>query len=305
MTRSKPAPEPVELTYPLRAACRLTGLSPELLRAWERRYGVVRPARTPGGTRRYSARDLERLRLVKAAVDAGHRIGQVAHLDTETLRARVAPRARRLGTAFEEVLEALERLDGAEAQRLLSLQLAAHGPVRFAQEFACPLAREIGERWAHGSLAIGSEHLGTAVLRSLLGAALQPTSVSLLGPRLVFGTLPGERHELGLLSAALTAMGAGARPLYLGTDLPLAELLSAVERSDASVLCVSVVMLDPAPAGRALAELRSALPGAVRLWIGGGAAARVARPDRVELIETLADLERRVASLDLEPAEGE
>ena len=73
-----PKSEPVELTYPLRTATRLTGLSPEVLRARERRYGVVQPLRTSGGTRRYRAADLERLRLVKAAVDAGHRVGEVA-----------------------------------------------------------------------------------------------------------------------------------------------------------------------------------------------------------------------------------
>jgi len=78
----------LELTYPLRTVARLTGLSPEVLRAWERRYRVVTPARTPGGTRRYSAADLERLRLLKAAVDAGHRIGDVARLDVAELSRR-------------------------------------------------------------------------------------------------------------------------------------------------------------------------------------------------------------------------
>ena len=84
--------EPLEMTYPLRTAARLTGLSPELLRAWERRYGAVRPGRTPGGSRRYTAADLERLRLLKEAVDAGHRIGEIAVLPAAELQRRVETR---------------------------------------------------------------------------------------------------------------------------------------------------------------------------------------------------------------------
>ena len=78
--------EPLELTYPLRTVARLTGLSPHVLRAWERRYEVVVPLRTEGGTRRYRSADLERLRLVKSAVDAGHRVGQIAQLGDAELK---------------------------------------------------------------------------------------------------------------------------------------------------------------------------------------------------------------------------
>ncbi len=128
--------EALELTYPLKAAARLTGLSPELIRAWERRYGVVTPIRTPGGTRRYRATDLEHLILVKAAVDRGHRIGEVARLDPAELERGAAASPMPSSGQLQEILSALERLDGAEAQRLLSLQLSVLGPARFAREFA-------------------------------------------------------------------------------------------------------------------------------------------------------------------------
>jgi len=187
----KPESEALELTYPLRAAARLTGLSPELLRAWERRHRVVEPLRTPGGTRRYSAADLERLRLVKAAVDAGHRIGEVAHLEPDELKRRSGIAGAHSEGRLNEILSALGRFDGAESQRLLSSQLSALGPSRFSRELAFPMVHEIGERWADGQIGIAQEHLASSVLRSLLGSALQPTAASLLGPRIVFATPTG------------------------------------------------------------------------------------------------------------------
>jgi DNA-binding transcriptional MerR regulator len=293
--------EALELTYPLRTAARLTGVSPDLLRAWERRYGVVEPVRTPGGTRRYSTADLERLRLVKAAVDAGHRIGQVARWELYELRSRVTASQAPKTSKLDAILQALEKLDGAEAQRLLSLQLSALGPAPFARDLVLPLIREIGERWAEGRIGIASEHLATGVLRSMLGASLLHGATSLRGPRIVFGTPPGERHELGLQTAAITALSAGANPIYLGTELPVEDLLAAVESADAAVLALGLVSLSDAQAARVLEAIRAGLPAGTGLWIGGSGAEGVTLPDGVDRIETLGELEQRVALLRLDP----
>lgn len=299
---AKPKFDPVELTYPLRTAARLTGLSPELLRAWERRHGVVEPLRTPGGTRRYSAANLERLRLVKAAVDAGNRIGQVAHLELAELKRVSAGGEARPAGRLDEILAALDHFDSAEVQRLLSLQLSALGAARFARQIALPLVREIGERWANGQMGIAAEHLATGVLRSLLGSALAPTATSLLGPRIVFATPTGERHELGLLMAALTALGAGANPVYLGVELPVEDLVSAVEGTSAAALALSLVTIPNSQATRTVSALRGGLADAVHLWLGGAGAIDIDLPDAVERIESLEDLEQRVALLGFESA---
>jgi DNA-binding transcriptional MerR regulator len=293
-------PDDLELTYPLRAAARLTGLSPAVIRAWERRYGVVTPARTSGGTRRYRAADLERLRLVKAAVDGGHRIGEVAGLDPAELERRAAKSPVPLSSGLGDVLRALERLEGPDAHRLLSLQLSALGAARFAREFAVPLVHEIGERWAAGRLSLASEHLATAVLRSLLGSALQPTAVSLLGPRIVFATPAGEPHELGLQMAALTALSAGANPIYLGAELPVDDLLDSVKRTDAAALALSLVTILPDAAVRAVRAIRSGLPDDVHLWIGGASASSLEPCVGVECIDRLEAFEQRVALLGFE-----
>jgi DNA-binding transcriptional MerR regulator len=292
-----------EITYPLRSAAQLTGLSPELLRAWERRYRAVEPLRTPGGTRRYRASDLERLRLLRAAIEAGHRIGSLAALGNEELE--------QLGSAIEAVprdrlagiLAALDDLDGAEAQRLLAIQLSTLGSVAFAREIAMPLLSEIGERWLGHRLRIASEHLATSVLRSMLGAALQPGATALRGARIVFATLGGERHELGLLMAALSAMGAGANPVYLGPEVPVEDLLHAVERSGAAALALSIVAQPTGEVTGRLAALRAALPPHVHLWVGGTGAAALSLPPGVERIESFEQFEQRVGLLDFEKAQ--
>jgi DNA-binding transcriptional MerR regulator len=298
------ATEAVDPTYSLGAVSRLTGLSPELLRAWERRYGVVQPLRTAGGTRRYRAEDLERLRLIKAAVDAGHRIGKVAALSVEDLQGLAQPPVPEGVDALAAVLESLARLDAFEAQRLLALQLASRGPAHFAREFAGPLVHEIGDRWASAQLGIASEHLATGMLRSLLGSALVPSAASLRGPRIAFATPSGERHELGLLMAALSAMSAGANPIYFGAEVPVTDLLSAVERAEADALALSLVMLPPALVEPMVDALRAGLPAEVRLWLGGAGALSLDPRAGVEQIGSLEALEQRVARLGFEVKGG-
>jgi DNA-binding transcriptional MerR regulator/methylmalonyl-CoA mutase cobalamin-binding subunit len=284
-------------TYPLRAASRITGLSPALLRAWERRYGAVEPLRTPGGTRRYSAEDLERLRWLKAAVDAGHRISKIAELDVDELKRRAEVVGEEPDDRLEETLHAITRLDAPEVQRLISQQVSLLGPVRFARDFALPLAHEIGERWSDGRLSIASEHLATGVLRSVLGAALQPTARSLQGPCVLFATPAGERHELGLQMAALAALGAGASPVYLGADLPVEALVDAALRTGSVAVALSIITLPEAAALDEVSKVRDALPDSVQLWLGGARAQHLPSIEAAEVIGSLDEFERRIVLL--------
>jgi DNA-binding transcriptional MerR regulator len=291
-------PETAEPTYALGVAARLTGLSPDLLRAWERRYAAVEPRRTPGGTRRYRAADLERLRLLKAAVDKGYRIGEIANLDDQELTRRMDRGSAEQGSdAIEPVIAALERLDTAEADRLIALQLSALGPARFARQFAAPLLEALGRAWEETRICVASEHLGSGLLRSLLGGALRPTAASGSAPIIVFATPPGERHEMGLLIAAVTALGAGGNPLYLGPDLPVDEILRAVETVGAGALALSIVAAAPEAPVRALAATRAGLPDEVQLWVGGRMAREIKLPPASVYIDSLETLEQRVTLL--------
>lgn len=284
-------------TYSVGAVSKLTGLSPDVLRAWERRYRVVEPLRTDGGTRRYRTSDLERLRLVKAVVDAGYRIGDVAQLSAVELESRTAPVRDPNRPPLDAVVDALTRLDGPEAERLIGAQLAALGPAGFAQDFALPLITTIGEAWQANRACIASEHLASSLLRSQLGSALRPSSAINGAPVVVFGTPPGERHEIGLLIAALTALSCGASPLYLGIDLPVSELANAVEVSGARALVLSIVILPPDEAAEVLRELRSELPDEVDLWVGGSGTVEIEPVEGVERVDSMQRLERRVEML--------
>jgi DNA-binding transcriptional MerR regulator len=287
-----------EATYALGAVCRITGLSPHVLRVWERRYGAVSPLRTPKGTRRYRAADVERLQLLRAVVEAGHRIGAVATLDETALAALAKPgvRSARPAEPLERAIAAIEVLDASGAERVVADQLLVLGPVRFAREFAMPLLDAVGARWFEGRLCVAAEHMASALLRSLLGAALRPTAQVGGAPVVLFATLPGERHELGLLTSALVAMGAGASPIYLGAELPPEELATAVRISGAHALALAVTTAARGTA-RDLAAARAAIPRATELWLGGSAAGAVAAPAGVAKLVTLEDLERHVRRL--------
>jgi DNA-binding transcriptional MerR regulator/methylmalonyl-CoA mutase cobalamin-binding subunit len=291
-------PDPIDDTYSLGATSRITGISAEVLRAWERRHGVVVPLRTDGGTRRYRASDLERLSLVKRAVDLGHRIGRVAALETEDLEGLFEEERRKDGQVpLDGILDSLERLDAASAQQLLTTQFACLGAQRFCEEVAVPLLAEIGERWAADRIGIAPEHLVTGLIRSVLGTALHPTSATLRGPHLLFGTTAGERHELGLLMAAVVAAGAGANVTFLGADLPVEEFLHAVDVTGASVVVLALSASTRADSGRAIEALRGGLREDVAVWLGGAGSASFELIPGVERITSLGDLDRRVSRL--------
>lgn len=280
--------------YSLGAVARMLGVTPHLLRAWERRYGAVRPGRTPGGTRRYTESDLRRLRLLRAGIGQGHPIGEIAALPLPDLERRFGALAPAQETPADALWHAIARVDGAEIERLLGLQLGALGPRTFVRELALPLLRALGERWQRGEVCVAAEHAASAALRSLLGAALRHRREA-EGPRIVFATPPGERHELGLLGAALCAQERGARVTYLGPDLPAAELARAAreQRADAAVLALACS--DGKAARRQVQEARRALPREVALWIGGAGASPLAP---IEGVRALADLDAFEAVVD-------
>jgi MerR family transcriptional regulator, light-induced transcriptional regulator len=262
----------LERTLSLGAVVRLTGLSEHTLRAWERRHRAVVPLRTPRGTRRYREADVRRLRLLRDAVEAGHRIGDLASLPDEEL-VSLSPRALQeepvRSPALATTLRALADLDVEAAHREVAGQLAALGPRRFVDEFATPLLHAVGDAWERDAFCIASEHLASAMVRSALDASLRALPEPDRGPRVVFATLPGERHELGLLVAALVARSAGAAPSTWASTSPSTRSPSpwraAAPTSWRSRACSSSRRRPL----REIAALRDALPSDVDIWIGG------------------------------------
>jgi methanogenic corrinoid protein MtbC1 len=155
--------------------------------------------------------------------------------------------------------------------------------------------REIGDAWTRDSLCIASEHLGSSLVRGALESALRAGTVAADAPTVLFATPAEERHEIGLLVAAIVAQAAGARPLYLGTDLPLDEIVTAADRARVQTVALSVVTLPEATVTTLVRDLRARLSSDVDLWIGGAGATPAAAG--VAYLSSLDELESRVAAL--------
>jgi DNA-binding transcriptional MerR regulator len=290
--------------HPIRVVARLTGLTVDTLRAWERRYDAVRPARDARG-RTYSEADVARLRTLGDLVRRGHAIGSVAGLDDERLRrllersaaARGSGRAPQVTPAnLDAITMALDAYDLDEVERALNTFAVLLPPRDLVFGVVLPLLREVGDRWRRGTLRPSQEHLISAIVRSVLGgllrAAARPNGQT--RPHAVFATPAGERHELGLLSAAVLAASAGIGLVYLGADLPAADIRHAAVTTDARV----VVLALTTPGGPAQAERRALADLSTRraVWAGGAAAGSLTRPGHGR-IRTFDDLESFVTAL--------
>jgi methanogenic corrinoid protein MtbC1 len=240
-----------------------------LLRAWESRYGAIRPLRTAGGSRRYSEDDLHRLSLLRDAVAAGNRIGGIAQLGLSELKGLLPVELDRESPPIDQIIALAKKFDGAETRRLLSQLIGELGAAEFAKEIALPLLVEVGERWHRGDLSISVEHFMTGIVRSFLIPALGSLDAEPSAPRMVFATPSGERHDLGSLFAALIAARAGADAVFLGADVPVEELIESVARSRATVLVLGFVTLPKEESERAIREVRAGLSKEVSVWIGG------------------------------------
>lgn len=274
---------------------RLTGLSHHVIRAWERRHGVVKPDRTPSGMRRYSEADIERLKLLGDAVKAGHRISIIAKRSNLEIKALLPePSKHELSTILDAMLNAVRHLKRAELERLLTREALALGPFDFCCLVIGPLLHRIGEAWSDSELCIAEEHVATATIKGVLMPLFRFGHERVNGDMMLFSTLPEERHEIGALMSAVCAQDAGARVLYLGPDLPVAELIAATRRSAARVVGLSAVMPPTAARLADLAELRRTLSRTIEIWIGGRGWSGVEVPSGVRQVATLDELRQRV-----------
>lgn len=257
--------------YPMLATSRLTGLTPDTLRAWERRYRAVTPGRGHRG-RTYSEMDVARLQLLKAVVDRGHAIGSVAAMDDASLRrlldtsAAAEPVRRASRVDLDDVSRAAVSYDRKTVTERLSTLAAMLPPRRFVFDVAVPLLADVGREWAAGRLRASHEHMLSAVVRDTLASLVRVVQPAQAPTSLIFATPSGERHELGILCAALLAASHGVGALYLGADLPAEDILDAVERCRPQAV---VLGLTQPNLGTNLTDLAARLPRGTRLWLGG------------------------------------
>jgi DNA-binding transcriptional MerR regulator/methylmalonyl-CoA mutase cobalamin-binding subunit len=312
--------------YPVRLVALRTGLTPHVLRAWERRYAVVSPSRSSGGQRLYSDLDIERLRRLRRLTDRGHAISRIAALPLDELTrldqesreddaavpapggnggAPATERSRVEGAReyTREVLQAARGLDAVELQAVLERAAVTLGVPVFLDEVVASALDGIGHGWAAGSVSVAQEHMATVVLRRVLGWLIRVYEDTGGAPRLVVATPPGQVHEMGALMVAASAAAQGWGVTYLGPDLPVADLLSAAAQTGARAVALSVVYLaHDADLLAALRETRDGLPRDVLLLLGGAAAPEI-RPHAeaagalvIDSLPDLRDLLRRLAA---------
>lgn len=278
-------------THPIAVVAERTGLTQDVLRVWERRYGAVEPTRSPHGQRVYTDADLERLRLLHAATRAGRSIGQVARLSDSALKSMVkedaAARAERASATTEHIDDAGLVDTALSLARLIEPgQLDDHlrrasvilGVPEFLSRVAVPLLRRIGDEWHAGRFSSAQEHFASSALHDIIVESMRAFSPPDDAPRILIATPAGERHAIG---AALVGAGAaveGWRVIYLGVDLPAKEIAAAAIASNVSVVALSVLYVEDRD--RLLGELRavrSQLPVDISLFVGGSGALTLAR----------------------------
>ena len=243
-----------------------SGVSPELLRAWERRYGLLRPSRSSGGLRLYSVEDLERVQRMRhylaeglAAAEAAALVSRPATVG-ETTRPAFVP-----AVAQRDLAEALESFDEPRAQAVIDSLLGVASVDVLLADVLLPYLRDLGERWERGEASVAQEHFASTVLRGRLLGLARGWGRG-LGPLALLACLPGEQHELGLIAFGLALRSRGWRIAYLGSDTPLDTVASAADSLTPALVVLSAVTEERVQS--AAAELRR-FAKAHRLGIGG------------------------------------
>jgi len=274
-----------EPRHPIAVVARRSGLSQQILRAWERRYNLVTPQRTPTGRRLYTDRDLEMLGLLKSLIDSGYRVGslkertlsELRDMATTELDASVsAPQAGPDGDTkalLDEALDATAALDPERLEAVLQRASVALSRPALRSLFLQPLLTAIGMRWQSGELRIAHEHMASSLIHTFLASLNNRRRSPIGAPRLVAATLPGQQHELGLLLATSHVLDLGWDVIYLGADLPIEEIASTALKHDVVAVLTSLVypLADPRTS-RDLEQLGSLLPRDCMLVAGGQAA---------------------------------
>jgi DNA-binding transcriptional MerR regulator/methylmalonyl-CoA mutase cobalamin-binding subunit len=282
---------------------RETGLSKDVLRMWERRYGFPKPGRDDNGERQYSVAEVAKLRAIKRLMDVGTRPGKIIHKLQDELDgmadARTATRREQIAPALEsDILAVLQRHNASELQHTIASLLMKQGLQRFVAETLAPLNRVVGEAWMRGALQVFEEHLYTEQLQVALRTAINAFPRHSGTPRVLLTTLPGEQHGIGLLMVEALLVPETAQCISLGVQTPLDDIRRAALAHEVQVIALSFSTAFPVrQASEGLATLRRQLPADIALWAGGDMIRRIRKtlpgvlliPDLAGVLTALAD----------------
>jgi DNA-binding transcriptional MerR regulator/methylmalonyl-CoA mutase cobalamin-binding subunit len=289
------------LTLNISGVERETGLSKDVLRMWERRYGFPKPDRDDNGERQYTVADIGKLRAVKRLMDVGLRPGKIMTLSLAELNAmtdaRTPPRRDALAPALErDVLTMLQSHDATSLQHTLANMLMRQGLQKFVLETITPLNQAVGNAWMHGDLQVFEEHLYTEQLQVALRTAINAFPRQTGNPKVLLTTFPSEQHGLGLLMVEAMMVPEGVQCISLGPQTPLEDIRRAAVAHKVHIVALSFSAAFPVrQASDGLSALRRQLPAHVSLWAGGEMTRRVRKtmpgivliPDLASIINAL------------------
>jgi DNA-binding transcriptional MerR regulator len=282
----------MEVTHSIKAVANRTGLSPFLIRAWERRYNAINPGRSDTKRRLYTDDDINRLILLRKATQLGESIRSMANLANGDLIKIIGnslssdnPAALNVSgqndfTAndyLSQTLESIQKLNFDEFEaKLMKSSAALSFPILLDQVIG-PLLDKVGTMWHNGELRIATEHRVSVIIRSFLGSYIKSDRRS-VGIRCLVSTTPtGQFHELGALMASLSASVMGWRSIFLGPNLPAEEIAGALKANKASFLALSIIYpADDPYLGSELVHIRRLIGNDIQILVGGRAAGNYA-----------------------------
>ena len=291
-------------THRIHRVAKLTGLSKDVIRVWERRYGLVKPSRSSNRYREYSDEEVALLRFVKNQMEQGATIGGLAAEGHDSLvaRMRVAtpvseaeqkPHDRLL----DELIGSLDPMDKAGFERRLNGAVAVIPFEEAVQRILLPLQRRIGELWHEGHLNIAVEHYVTKIIQQKLFSVMNQLPVNEFGPRILIACPEGETHEIGAQAAAYIAATKGCHVYYLGPNLPYSDLVNFCEKISPDLVLLSLTELKQEAATLHHIKQLEQLATRWSVAVGGQGARAIEdrlRDTKVELLEDLAALHSRL-----------
>jgi MerR family transcriptional regulator, light-induced transcriptional regulator len=241
-------------------------VSPELLRAWEKRYGLLSPSRTAGGLRLYTARDESRIARMRELLASGLSAAEAARLARDTQAG--GPAQVSASEFTEQLRDGLDRFDETAAQIALDRTFAAVGTDAALRDVVIPYLHDLGERWASRHATVGQEHFASNVIQGRLRALARGWDQG-IGPRAVLACPPGELHELGLIAFGLSLRARGWRITYLGADTPLQSIQDNVSDGHPALIVLAAASRERFAGGR---ETLARIAAQSRLAIAGAGA---------------------------------
>ena len=294
-------------THRIHRVAKLTGLSKDVIRVWERRHGLVKPSRSSNRYREYSDEEVALLRFVKAQMEQGATIGALAEegRDSLVVRMRVVtpvsveeqqPHDRLL----DELIGSLDPIDKAGFERRLNGAVAVIPFEEALQRILLPLQRRVGERWHQGQLNIAVEHYVTKLIQQKMFSVMSQLPVNEFGPRVLIGCPEGESHEIGAQAVAYIAATRGCHVYYLGPNLPSADLLAFCDRIKPDLVLLSITEAKSDDEARQqlkeLAVVSAHWPVAVG-GLGARAMEHLLPTSKIELLDDLTSLQSRLMIL--------